>query len=177
MWDRLLIARGEAALQRDDELSTTRRPYALQAAIAVCHARSFRREETDWAEVVALYDALASAMPSPIVELSRAVAISMASGPAAGLPRPCAGAEDEVSLAEAARQSRLRPPAPSCSAPQYLQRPPHQKIPFAAMISGNSSNRVRRLRGPPAARCARLPPNQADRWSCLAWSPNRASRR
>jgi RNA polymerase sigma factor (sigma-70 family) len=86
MWDRLLIARGEAALLRADELSATRGPYALQAAIAVCHARSFRPEETDWAEVVALYGALASLMPSPIVELNRAVAISMASGPAVALP-------------------------------------------------------------------------------------------
>ncbi|HUC14004.1 MAG TPA: RNA polymerase sigma factor [Acidimicrobiales bacterium] len=85
-WDNLLIARGEAALQRADELRRTRGPYALQAAIALCHARAFRPEETDWAEVVALYDALASAMPSPIVELNRAVAISMASGPAAALP-------------------------------------------------------------------------------------------
>jgi len=57
----------------------------LQAAIALCHARAFRPEETDWDEVVRLYDALAAAMPSPIVELNRAVAISMASGPATGL--------------------------------------------------------------------------------------------
>jgi RNA polymerase sigma factor (sigma-70 family) len=85
-WDRLLIARGEAALRRADELSRTRGPYALQAASALCHARAFRLEETDWAEVVVLYDALASAMPSPVVELNRAVAISMASGPAAALP-------------------------------------------------------------------------------------------
>jgi len=86
MWDRLLIGRGEAALRRADDLSPTRGPYALQAAIALCHARSFRLEETDWAEVVALYEALASVMPSPVVELNRAVAISMASGPAAALP-------------------------------------------------------------------------------------------
>jgi RNA polymerase sigma factor (sigma-70 family) len=85
-WDSLLIARGQAALARADQLSLTRGPYALQAAIALCHARAFRPEETDWAEVVALYEALASAMPSPIVELNRAVAISMASGPAAALP-------------------------------------------------------------------------------------------
>ena len=85
-WDRLLIGRGEAALRTADELSPTRGPYALQAAIAACHARAFRPEETDWTEVVALYDALASAMPSPVVELNRAVAISMASGPAAALP-------------------------------------------------------------------------------------------
>jgi RNA polymerase sigma factor (sigma-70 family) len=86
MWDRLLIARGEAALRRAAELSATRGPYALQAAIALCHARAFRSEETDWAEVVRLYEALVSVMPSPIVELNRAVAISMASGPAAALP-------------------------------------------------------------------------------------------
>ena len=86
MWDRLLIARGEAALRRVDELSATRGPYALQAAIALCHARAFRSEETNWAEVVGLYEALVSIMPSPIVELNRAVAISMASGPAAALP-------------------------------------------------------------------------------------------
>jgi RNA polymerase sigma factor (sigma-70 family) len=85
-WDRLLIGRGEAALHRADELAPTRGPYALQAAIALCHARAFRPEETDWAEVVTLYDALASVMPSPIVELNRAVAVSMASGPAAALP-------------------------------------------------------------------------------------------
>jgi RNA polymerase sigma factor (sigma-70 family) len=85
-WDRLLIARGEAALRRAGQLSPTRGPYALQAAIAACHARAFRPEETDWEEVVLLYDALASATPSPIVELNRAVAVSMATGPAAALP-------------------------------------------------------------------------------------------
>jgi hypothetical protein len=82
----VLIARGEAALRRADELKSTRGPYALQAAIAACHARAFRPEETDRAEVVALYDELVTVMPSPIVELNRAVAISMASGPAIALP-------------------------------------------------------------------------------------------
>jgi RNA polymerase sigma factor (sigma-70 family) len=85
-WDRLLIARGQAALQRADELCPERGPYALQAAIAACHASVFRPEETDWPQVVALYEALASSMPSPIVELNRAVAVSMALGPAAALP-------------------------------------------------------------------------------------------
>ncbi|HTT90222.1 MAG TPA: RNA polymerase sigma factor [Acidimicrobiales bacterium] len=84
-WDRLLIARGEAALRRAGELSAARGPYVLQAGIALCHARAFRPEETDWAEVVTLYDELASAMPSPVVELNRAVAVSMASGPADAL--------------------------------------------------------------------------------------------
>ena len=84
-WDRLHIGRGEAALARADELATTRGPYTLQAAIAACHARSFRPEETDWDELVALYTALARATPSPIVELNRAVAVSCASGPAEAL--------------------------------------------------------------------------------------------
>ena len=84
-WDRLHIARGEAALARADELAATRGPYTLQAAIAACHARSFRPEETDWDELVALYTTLARATPSPIVELNRAVAVSRASGPTEAL--------------------------------------------------------------------------------------------
>jgi predicted RNA polymerase sigma factor len=84
-WDRLHIGRGETALARADELANTRGPYTLQAAIAACHARSFRPEETDWDELVALYTALARATPSPIVELNRAVAVSRASGPAEAL--------------------------------------------------------------------------------------------
>ena len=84
-WDRLLINRGAAALARAEALSTTRGPYTLQAAIAACHARSFRAEETDWARVVALYGELVRRAPSPIVELNRAVAISMASGPGPAL--------------------------------------------------------------------------------------------
>jgi RNA polymerase sigma factor (sigma-70 family) len=84
-WDRLLINRGDAALARAEALSETKGPYTLQAAIAACHARSFRPEETDWAEVVTLYGELAGRAPSPIVELNRAVAISMASGPGPAL--------------------------------------------------------------------------------------------
>ncbi|HUB38886.1 MAG TPA: RNA polymerase sigma factor [Streptosporangiaceae bacterium] len=84
-WDRLLINRGLAALQRCTDLRGERGPYALQASIAACHARAFHPEETDWAEIVALYEVLAEVMPSPVVELNRAVAISMAFGPEAGL--------------------------------------------------------------------------------------------
>jgi len=88
-WDRLLIRRGLAALARAEALAGTQGqppgPYALQAAIAACHARAHRAEQTDWARIVALYDALAQAMPSPVVELNRAVAVGMAFGPAAGL--------------------------------------------------------------------------------------------
>jgi len=84
-WDRLLISRGLAALQRARDLGGERGSYALQASIAACHARAFRPGETDWAEIVALYEVLAEVMPSPVVELNRAVAISMAYGPQAGL--------------------------------------------------------------------------------------------
>src|SRR5256712_8455946 len=84
-WDRLLIRRGFAALERAEQLGGTLGPYALQAAIASCHARARTAEETDWARIVALYDALAQLAPSPIVELNRAVAVAMAFGPAAGL--------------------------------------------------------------------------------------------
>jgi RNA polymerase sigma factor (sigma-70 family) len=84
-WDRLHIGRGEAALARADELASTRGPYTLQAAMAACHARSFRPEETDWDELVALYTELARSTPSPIIELNRAVAVSRASGSADAL--------------------------------------------------------------------------------------------
>ncbi len=84
-WDRLHINRGVDALARADALGEPRGPYALQAAIAACHARAFRPEETDWEELVSLYDELARTAPSPIVELNRAVAISMAGDPGAAL--------------------------------------------------------------------------------------------
>jgi RNA polymerase sigma-70 factor (ECF subfamily) len=85
LWDRVLIGRGFAALDRAEELEGGRGPYALQAAIAACHARARTAEETDWARIVGLYRELAQVAPSPVVELNRAVAIAMASGPAAGL--------------------------------------------------------------------------------------------
>jgi len=84
-WDQLLIRRGLAALKRAEELSGALGPYALQAAIAACHARARTPAETDWARIVALYDALAQIAPSPVVELNRAMAVGMAFGPAAGL--------------------------------------------------------------------------------------------
>jgi RNA polymerase sigma factor (sigma-70 family) len=83
-WDRLLIGRGLAALERAGRLGTLG-PYALQAAIAACHARALTPEATDWARIAALYDALAQLMPSPVVELNRAVALGMAYGPQTGL--------------------------------------------------------------------------------------------
>ncbi len=85
LWDRLLIQRGLAALERAGKLGETRGPYALQAAIAACHARALAADETDWERIAGLYAELAQLAPSPVVELNRAVAIAMARGPAAGL--------------------------------------------------------------------------------------------
>jgi predicted RNA polymerase sigma factor len=84
-WDRLLIRRGLAALERAEGLGGALGPYALQAAIAACHARATTAAATDWPRIVALYDAVAQLAPSPVVELNRAVAVGMAFGPAAGL--------------------------------------------------------------------------------------------
>jgi len=84
-WDPLLIRRGLAALARAEALGGARGSYALQGALAACHARARTPEATDWAQIVALYDALAQVAPSPVVELNRAVAVGMAFGPAAGL--------------------------------------------------------------------------------------------
>ncbi|HEX7471770.1 MAG TPA: RNA polymerase sigma factor [Candidatus Limnocylindrales bacterium] len=84
-WDQLLIRRGLAALARAEALGGALGPYALQAAIVACHARARTPDETDWPRIAALYDALAQLAPSPVVELNRAVAVSMAFGPAAGL--------------------------------------------------------------------------------------------
>jgi len=84
-WDQLLISRGLAALDRAEKISPVRGPYTLQAAIAACHARARVSDETDWVRISALYEELARRTPSPVIELNRAVAVSMAHGPAAGL--------------------------------------------------------------------------------------------
>jgi RNA polymerase sigma factor (sigma-70 family) len=85
LWDRVLIGRGLRALSRAEAVGGVLGPYALQAAIAACHARATTPEQTDWGRIVALYDALAQLSPSPVVELNRAVAVSMAYGPGAAL--------------------------------------------------------------------------------------------
>jgi len=85
MWDRLLIRRGLAALDRAEKLAAMRGPYVIQAAIAACHARARTPAETDWPRIVALYEEFVRLVPSPIGELNRAVAVAMAYGPAAGL--------------------------------------------------------------------------------------------
>src|SRR5881409_895321 len=84
-WDQLLVRRGFAALERAEQLAGALGPYALQAAIAACHARARTPEETDWTRITALYDALAQLTQSPVVEVNRAVAYTMAFGPGAGL--------------------------------------------------------------------------------------------
>ena len=95
-WDRLLIARGLAALERAERLGGRIGPYRLQAAIAACHARATSAEDTDWPEIAALYDALAQIAPSPVVELNRAVALGMAFGPEVGLALVDALADEPV---------------------------------------------------------------------------------
>jgi RNA polymerase sigma factor (sigma-70 family) len=85
LWDQLLIRRGLTAIDRAEQLGGARGPYALQAAIAACHARAITPERTDWAQIAQLYAELAQLTPSPVVELNRAVAVAMAFGPQAGL--------------------------------------------------------------------------------------------
>jgi RNA polymerase sigma factor (sigma-70 family) len=97
-WDQLLIRRGLAALGRTEALGGAGGPYALQAALAACHARARKAEDTDWTRIAALYDALRKVMPSPVVDLNRAVAHSMAFGPEAGLKLV-----EEIDQAEALR--------------------------------------------------------------------------
>jgi RNA polymerase sigma factor (sigma-70 family) len=103
-WDHLLVHRGLANLQRAERLTGALGPYALQAAIAACHARARSVEETDWPRIVALYDALAALTGSPVVELNRAVAITMAFGPEAGLQLV-----DELADEPALREYHLLP--------------------------------------------------------------------
>jgi RNA polymerase sigma-70 factor (ECF subfamily) len=104
LWDQLLIRRGFAALCRAERLGGKRGAYALQAAIAACHARAVTAEETDWARIVALYEQLGQVAPSPVVELNRAVAVAMAFGPAAGLE-----IVDELTAEPALRSYHLLP--------------------------------------------------------------------
>ncbi|HEU0016416.1 MAG TPA: DUF6596 domain-containing protein, partial [Longimicrobium sp.] len=103
-WDQLLIRRGLAALARAEELGGARGPYALQAAIAACHARARAPEDTDWVRIAVLYDALSRVAPSPVVEVNRAVALGMAFGPAAGL-----ALADELAAEPALKSYHLLP--------------------------------------------------------------------
>lgn len=95
-WDRLLIGRGLAALERAERLGVALGPYALQASIAACHARATTAEGTEWKRIVALYDALAEIVPSPVIDLNRAIAVGVAYGPAAALEIVDALVQDQV---------------------------------------------------------------------------------
>ncbi|HUC00347.1 MAG TPA: RNA polymerase sigma factor [Solirubrobacterales bacterium] len=104
LWDPLLIVRGRRALERAEALPRPLGPYGLQAAIAACHARALRAEETDWVRIAALYEALTRVTPSPVVELNRAVALGMAFGPEIGLRLV-----DQIAAEPALREYHLLP--------------------------------------------------------------------
>ena len=144
-WDHLLIRRGLAALERAEALGGARGPYALQAAIAACHARARTPAETDWARIAALYAALAQLTPSPVVELNRAVAVAMAFGPAGGpRARRCAD-----------RGAVARGLPPACRA-------------CAAICSPSSAASTRRARSSSARRRSRATRASA---SCCSSAP------
>lgn len=137
-WDHTLILHGLAALDRAEAAGQAFGPYTLQAAIAACHARARRADETDWVRIVALYDALAQAMPSPIVELNRAVAVSMAFGPAEGLDAV------EALSAEPALQAYHLLPAVRGDLLLKLGRRDEARTEFlrAASLAGNARERA-----------------------------------
>jgi RNA polymerase sigma factor (sigma-70 family) len=149
-WDRLLIRRGLAALERAEALGGALGPYALQAAIAACHARAATAAETDWPRIVALYDALAALLPSPVVQLNRAVAVSMAFGPAEGLvivdDLVGGGALASYHLLGAVRGDLLA----------KLGRHAEARVEFERAAALTSNERERALLGARAAACAAL---------------------
>jgi RNA polymerase sigma factor (sigma-70 family) len=138
-WDRLLIRRGLVALERAEDLGGTLGPYTLQAAIAACHARARRAEDTDWDRIVALYDALAELTQSPVVELNRAVAIAMAGEPHWGLEivdeLVARGALDGYYLLPAVRGELL----------EKLGRPAEARVEFELASSLSSNQREREI--------------------------------
>jgi RNA polymerase sigma factor (sigma-70 family) len=152
-WDPLLIRRGLAALARAEALGGADGPYALQAAIAACHARARTPEETDWARIVDLYGVLGRRAPSPVVELNRAVAVSMASGPAAGL------ALVDTLTAEPALRSYHLLPSVRGDLLAKLGRLAEARAEFERAASLTRNARERTLLRERAERCARgLPP-------------------
>jgi RNA polymerase sigma factor (sigma-70 family) len=172
-WDRLLINRGLAALARSEELGGARGPYALQAAIAACHARAFRPEDTDWARITELYAVLSAVQPSPVIELNRAVAVSMAFGAQAGL------AMVDVRVAEPALQGYHLLPSVRGDLLMKLGRPDEARAEFerAAALTRNEQERelsAERARAagaqaaeypeanPPAPQTGRERPDQAS---------------
>jgi RNA polymerase sigma-70 factor (ECF subfamily) len=148
-WDQLLIRRGLAALEHAESLGGAFGPYALQAAIAACHARARTAEETDWARIALLYQALAERAPSPIVELNRAVAIGMAYGPAAGL------ALVDALLAEQSLEGYHLLPSVRGDLLAKLGRLDEARAEFQRAASLTRNARERRLLAARAAECER----------------------
>ena len=149
-WDRLLIQRGLAALDRARQLGGDAEPYTLQAAIAACHARANTAEQTDWSRIAALYATLATAAPSPVVELNRAVAVAMASGPAAGL-----GLVDALRDEPALANYHLLP-AVRGDLLEKLGRHAEARVEFERAASLTRNLRERQLMQARAAACAQL---------------------
>jgi RNA polymerase sigma factor (sigma-70 family) len=150
-WDRLLIRRGVVALERAEKLGGANGPYALQAAIAACHARALTPEQTDWPRIVALYAALARVAPSPVVELNRAVAVSMAVGPAAGL------ALVDTLAAEPSLKTYHLLPSVRGDLLSKLGRPDEARIEFERAAALTRNARERALLQRRAADCATAP--------------------
>ena len=149
LWDRLLIDRGVTALTRAEQLGGSTGPYALQAAIAACHARAFRAEDTDWGHVAALYAILGRVTPSPIVELNRAVAVSMAHGPQAGLEIVDALADNDT-----LREYHLLPSVRG-DLLMKLGRPAEAQLEFERAAALTRNERERDLSGERARAAAR----------------------
>lgn len=153
-WDRLLIRRGLAALERAEALGGALGPYTLQAAIAACHARAGSAADTDWPRIAALYDALAQLAPSPVVELNRAVALSMAFGPQAGLE-----IVDALAATGTLRDYHLLPSVRGDLLARLGRLPEaHAEFQRAAGLARNARERALLLRR--AAACAVLPASE-----------------
>lgn len=151
-WDQLLIRRGLAALERAEKLGGAPGPYVLQAALAACHARARTADDTDWARIVGLYGKLAEIAPSPVVELNRAVALSMLFGPAAGLE-----IVDALTAEPALRDYHLLPSVRGDLLVK-LGRPAEARAEFERAASMTRNARERELLLRRAGECADGPP-------------------
>ena len=137
-WDCVLIGRGLTALERAEALGRPLGPYALQAAIAACHARARTPEHTDWERIVALYDGLAAITGSPVVRLNRAVAVGMAFGPGGG---PGAASTPSPPSRRWPATTCCRPRAASCSSGSAASEEARAEFARAAALSGNARER------------------------------------
>jgi len=157
-WDQLLIRRGLAALERAERLGGAKGTYALQAAIAACHARARTPEETDWESIAMLYEALAQTAPSPVVELNRAVAVAMAFGPAAGLELV-----DALTSEPSLKHYHLLPSVRGDFL-QKLDRFDEARTEFERAASLTRNTRERDLLLERAAACGRPPADPGSLW-------------